>query len=385
MASAPVVALFLYSHMHRIFIIFGLTVLSLTLSFCTEEPEDNINPAGLTVDVLSVDEETKTIELQATAENTIRYDLHLNESVVALLSSTDGYFVFSVDDFGTYTASVRAYGSSGKYLSVDKIVEVIDPATNEPVPLDQGYFSPESYDGYEMVWSDEFTGNSLNTSDWTYEIGDGCPGNCGWGNNELEYYRAENTEVGDDVLTITAKMQSFGGKQYTSSRLITKDKQSFQYGRVDIRALLPKGQGIWPALWMLGSNISTVGWPQCGEIDIMEMVGGTNGDNTVHGTLHWDVGGHAYQGGSTTLNDGTFADEYHVFSIVWDQNWIRWYVNNNQYYSLSISGADMTEFHQDFFFIFNVAVGGNWPGSPDHTTVFPQQMKVDYIRVFQEN
>jgi hypothetical protein len=371
--------------MHRLLIIFSLTVLSLTLSFCTEDPEDNLNPAGLTVDLLSVDKETKTIELQANAENTVRYDLHLNESDVALLSSTDGYFVFSVDDFGTYTASVRAYGSSGKYLSVDKTVEVNDPATNDPVPLDHGYFSPESYDGYEMVWSDEFTGNSLNTSDWTYEIGDGCPGNCGWGNNELEYYRAENTEVGDDVLTITAKMQSFGGKQYTSSRLITKDKQSFQYGRVDIRALLPRGQGIWPALWMLGSNISSVGWPQCGEIDIMEMVGGTNGDNTVHGTLHWDVGGHAYQGGSTTLSEGIFADEYHVFSIVWDQNWIRWYLNNDQYYSMSISGADMTEFQQDFFFIFNVAVGGNWPGSPDHTTVFPQQMKVDYIRVFQKN
>ena len=368
--------------MNRILIILGLTLLTLTLSYCSEDPVENPDPSNLSVTIISVDEETLTVELQATATNAVRYDLHLNDSDTPEQSNTEGFFTFTVEDYGIFTASVRAYGTSGRYLSIDKSIEIKDPVVHD-VPLDQGYFSPESYDGYTMVWNDEFTGNALNTNDWTYEIGDGCPNNCGWGNNELEYYRAENTSVGDDVLTITAKNESFGGKQYTSSRLITKGKQFFQYGRVDIRALLPKGQGIWPALWMLGENISSVGWPACGEIDIMELVGGADSDNTVHGTLHWDVGGHAYQGGSTTLPSGTFADEYHVFSIVWDETQIRWYLNNTQYYSMNISGSDMTEFHDEFFFIMNVAVGGNWPGSPNGTTVFPQTMKVDYIRVFQ--
>ena len=134
---------------------------------------------------------------------------------------------------------------------------------------------------------------------------------------------------------------------------------------------------------MLGNNITSVGWPACGEIDIMEMIGGSDREKTVHGTLHWDNGGHINTGGSYTLSSGTFASQYHVFSIIWDETSIKWFVNNSQYYEINITPAHMTEFHQNFFLIFNVAVGGNWPGSPDATTVFPQQMKVDYIRVFQ--
>ena len=252
--------------------------------------------------------------------------------------------------------------------------------TNDPNAPLGGYETPTSYPGYTQAWSDEFSGAALNTSDWTYETG-----GSGWGNNEWQYYRAENTSVANGYLTIEARQENFGGRNYTSSRLITKDKQSFRYGRIDIRAVLPEGQGIWPALWMLGSNISTVGWPSSGEIDIMEMVGGSGREDTVHGTGHWDNNGsNASYGGDYTLNSGTFADEFHVFTIEWDSSVIRWFVDDVQYHALSITSAGLSEFREEFFFIFNIAVGGNWPGYPDGSTVFPQRMLVDYVRVFEK-
>jgi len=247
--------------------------------------------------------------------------------------------------------------------------------------VEDGYTSPLEYNGYEMVWNDEFDGSSINTSDWVFETG---TGNSGWGNNEKQYYRQENAWVEGGVLTIEARSENYMGSSYTSSARKTQNKKSFQYGRIDIRALLPKGQGIWPALWMLGDNIQSAGWPACGEIDIMEMIGGSGREKTVHGTVHWDSNGHVYAGGSYTLQSGIFANEYHVFTIIWDENYITWFVNDIQFYKIDITPAHMTEFHQKFFFIFNVAVGGNWPGSPDETTVFPQQMRVDYVRVFQK-
>jgi beta-glucanase (GH16 family) len=232
------------------------------------------------------------------------------------------------------------------------------------------------------VWSDEFDGSTINEADWTFETG----GN-GWGNNELEFYRRENAEIYQGSLMITAKKESFSASQYTSARMVTKDKQTFKYGRVDIRAALPKGQGIWPALWMLGNNIGEVGWPKCGEIDIMEMVGGSGNKNkTVYGTLHWESGGQRVctcDKPGYTLPSGIFNDEFHVFSIVWNSSNITWYVDDVQFNQISVTPADLNEFHEQFFFIFNLAVGGNWPGSPDATTKFPQRMFVDYVRVFQ--
>ena len=217
------------------------------------------------------------------------------------------------------------------------------------------------------------------SNQWTYEIG---TGNWGWGNNELQYYRQENVTVEDGLLKITAKNQSFGGSNYTSGRIKTQAAQSFQYGRIDIRAALPFSKGYWPALWMLGDDITSVGWPACGEIDIMEMIGGGANDRIVHGTAHWDAGGHAEYGQSSTISQ-MYAEEFHVFSIVWDANSIKWYRDDILYNTLTITSGDMTEFHQNFFLIFNVAIGGNWPGSPDASTVFPQTMADDYVRVFQ--
>ncbi|MGR3809675.1 glycoside hydrolase family 16 protein [Jiulongibacter sp. NS-SX5] len=242
-----------------------------------------------------------------------------------------------------------------------------------------GATSPEAYDGMTLIWQDEFSGTELDESFWNYEIGN----NGGWGNNELQNYSRENTEVTDGHLIITAKREN---GSYTSSRLTTEGKFDFKYGRVDIRAALPKDQGIWPALWMLGANFRDVGWPKCGEIDIMEMVGGIadGRDNTIHGTVHWDnAGSYASYGGSYTKPSGIFNGQFHVFSIVWDENEIRWLIDDEQYHVIDTTPAGLSEFQENYFFIFNVAVGGNWPGSPDGTTQFPQRMVVDYIRVFQ--
>jgi beta-glucanase (GH16 family) len=227
-----------------------------------------------------------------------------------------------------------------------------------------------------LAWSDEFTSGPLNTSVWNYELGAG-----GWGNNELQNYTnsVNNVHIDSGYLHITALIPA--PSSYTSGRITTKGKKEFTWGRVDIRAKLPEGKGIWPAQWMLGANFSTVSWPKCGEIDIMELVGHL--PSTVHGTIHWDAGGYKSRTGSTTLNGAKFSEGFHIFSLVWTPNYLKWYMDNQQFFFLNRN--EISNFPLDLpqFFIFNVAVGGNWPGSPDQTTQFPQHMIIDYIRVYQ--
>jgi len=247
-----------------------------------------------------------------------------------------------------------------------------------------GFESPKSYPGLNLTWADEFNETNLNMDNWNYQIGNGCPDLCGWGNNELQYYKKENISFKDGNLVITAKNDKTNSNNYSSSRINTLGKFGFHFGRIDIRAVLPAGQGVWPAIWMLGDEIVNKGWPASGEIDIMEMIGGSQRENTVHATLHWDnKGDHASLGKEYTLNKGTFQDEFHVFSIIWKQDSIIWLIDNVEYNKIDISENEMEEFQGDFHFLFNIAVGGNWPGSPDNTTIFPQYLIVDYIRVFQ--
>lgn len=235
---------------------------------------------------------------------------------------------------------------------------------------------------YKLVWFDEFSNPTIDAANWTYEIGN----NNGWGNNELEYYtnRSVNSYILGGSLVIEAKKESYGGKSYTSARMITKGKKYFTYGKIEARIKLPYGKGIWPAFWMLGENISTVGWPSCGEIDIIELIGGGTNDKTIYGTAHWESNGHASYGGNYTLSSGTFADNYHIFSITWTSKAIQWYVDGINYKTIDITPAGLAAFHKNQFIILNLAVGGNWPGNPDATTIFPQKMYVDYIRVYQE-
>ena len=366
-------------------IIAFLLLLFPTSSCSNNEVTDSPVPENLTVEVQADSENPKKFIIQATAENVIEYDFRMAGDEEALEKNTSGRFEYTFTSGGKKKIEVRAYGEIGVFLKEIKEISVPgeEEEEEEPIVPGEGYSTPLNYEGYELMWNDEFDGNTVNSENWTFEIGDGCPNICGWGNNELQYYREQNAWVEEGILTIEARKESVGGKRYTSARMKTQGKKSFQYGRIDIRALLPEGQGIWPALWMLGDNITSVGWPACGEIDIMEMIGGNQRENTVHGTLHWDINGHADAGNDYTLSSGTFADGYHVFSIIWNENTMRWFVNDVEYGVIDISPSHMSEFHNSFFFIFNIAVGGNWPGNPDNDTVFPQQMKVDYIRVFQ--
>jgi len=235
----------------------------------------------------------------------------------------------------------------------------------------------------DLIWAEEFdyTG-SPDPVKWNFEIG-----GTGWGNNELQYYtnRQSNAYVDNGVLTITAREEQFGGRNYTSARITTQGKFDVRYGRIEARIKLPYGQGIWPAFWMLGANFNQVGWPACGEIDIMEMVGGVNSDNKCHATIHWNNNGqHAEYGQSYTLPSGIFADNFHVFGIRWNSQEIRAYVGNVEYFVADITPIGLNAFRNNFFIILNVAVGGNWPGPPDGTTVFPRTMQVDWIRIYQE-
>ncbi|MBN1302534.1 MAG: family 16 glycosylhydrolase [Melioribacteraceae bacterium] len=235
---------------------------------------------------------------------------------------------------------------------------------------------------YQLVWYDSFLGNELDTDSWSYETGGG-----GWGNNELQYYtsRPDNLYLENGRLVITAKRETYGGSNYTSARIVTKGKKFFRYGKVEARIRMPFGQGIWPAFWMLGENFSSVGWPRCGEIDIVEMIGGTGNENKAYGTAHWDNNGsHAQYGGYTKLQSGILADDWHLYAVEWNNQSIKWFFDGNKYHEIDITSSELREFHNEYFIILNLAVGGKWPGYPDGTTLFPQTLEVDYIRVYQD-
>ncbi len=368
------------------FFLVGFTALS-----CKDDEGETgpLMPADLSFVVEQDTENPAMVTVRVSSQNTSFYRVYFGDEEGGIPEATKEEVIsHTYSRSGTYTIRVQAHATEKYFIAESKSI-AIDLGEDDngggdgnwEIPS-EGYTTPESYEGMQLVWQDEFNGTQLNGDDWTFETG---TGSNGWGNNELQYYRKENTTVKDGYLIISAKKESYQGSNYTSSRLVTLGKQSFQYGRIDIRAALPEGQGIWPALWMLGSNIQQVGWPASGEIDIMEMIGGGAGkDNVVHGTLHWSNAGQpASYGQAYTLNDGLFADEFHVFSIVWDESFITWYVDDVEFNKVDITPEELSEFQQEFFFIFNVAVGGNWPGSPNANTSFPQRMVVDYVRVFQ--
>ena len=237
----------------------------------------------------------------------------------------------------------------------------------------------------ELVMEDEFdTDGALNSTIWGYDIG---TGSNGWGNNELQYYtnRTENITVQNGVLIISVKKESFEGSSYTSARILTKGKFEQTYGRVEARIRLPYGQGIWPAFWMLGADIDTNPWPAAGEIDIMEFRG--QNPTTILGSIH----GPGYSGGeaiskSYTLQNDRFDTGFHVFGIEWGPEYVNYYVDDVLYNQ--ITPADVTGewiFNKPFFMLINLAVGGDFVGSPNAETVFPQTMLVDYIRVYKNN
>lgn len=244
--------------------------------------------------------------------------------------------------------------------------------------------------GWQLVWSDDFNGSAVDAAKWSFDIG----GN-GWGNSELQTYtdRRTNAQLEQGSLVISALRETLTGadnitRDYTSARLLTRNKFSQLYGRFEARIKLPYGQGIWPAFWLLGDDLKTTGWPGCGEIDIMENIG--REPAAVHGTIH----GPGYSGGSgitathTLANGRRFSDDFHRFAVEWEPNVIRFYVDGLLYKTRT--PADLPPgtrwvFAHPFFIVLNVAVGGAWPGNPDAASVFPQLMQVDYVRVYRRS
>jgi beta-glucanase (GH16 family) len=230
----------------------------------------------------------------------------------------------------------------------------------------------------KLVWEENFTGKTLDVETWNFELGDGCP-NCGWGNNERQLYTRDNHNISAGNLVITAKKE---GNSYTSTRITTQGKKEFKYGYIEAKAKLPTGKGIWPAFWMLGSNISQVGWPKCGEIDILEYVGKES--STVFTSLHTqDSHGNTINTKKSVI-DG-IEDGFHLYAIDWSADKIDFYVDEVMLYSFNPKNKNESvwPYNQPFYFIINVAIGGNFGGPEVDDSIFPQEFIVDYIKVYQ--
>ena len=230
----------------------------------------------------------------------------------------------------------------------------------------------------KLVWEENFKGSTLNEKSWNFELGNGCP-NCGWGNNERQLYTKQNHTIAKNQLTLTAKKE---GDKYTSTRITTKGKKEFQYGRFEARAKLPVGQGVWPAFWMLGSNISEVGWPKCGEIDILEYVG--KEPNMVFTSLHTqDSHGNTINTKKTRFD--TIEEGFHVYAMEWTKDKIDFFVDDTLVYTFQPENKTeaIWPYNQPFYIIVNMAIGGNFGGPEVDDTVLPQNFIIDYIKVYQ--
>jgi len=402
---------FNYPYLVRILFIFSISFLGMGFVACSDEMDETmpteVLPALSISDIVTERSKEKAsirfyVSIDKTSSNNVSFEFRLVEGTAKSgvdFIDTTGSFIIPPNQL---SASIEIFitGNDFRQPNLEFTIHLLNPkgctfkrsvATCTIITENgtlyttsqNGYQTPSTYQGKNPVWMEEFDGPSLNLNHWNQEIGNGSGG---WGNNELQYYTSskKNVFVSKGNLIIEARKDAIEGYTYSSARITTKAKKEFTFGRIDIRAKLPKGKGIWPALWMLGANISTVGWPSCGEIDIMELVG--SAPNQVHGTLHWKgMDGHLYKGGNIVLPSGDFSQEFHVYSLIWEENKIQWLLDDKVFYTMQKSdfGTAHYPFNAPQFFILNVAVGGNWPGSPDESTVFPQRLFVDYIRVFQ--
>ena len=232
----------------------------------------------------------------------------------------------------------------------------------------------------KLVWSDEFDGTTLNLDNWTYELGDGCPNLCGWGNNELQEYTDDNHRLEDGILIISAKKGS--NSNYTSTRIITKGKQEFQYGRIEARVKVPSGGGMWPAFWALGNDIETNSWPNCGEIDIVEYVGKNPGQ--IFTSVH-TPSSYGNTVNSMITNVPNVEDDFHKYAVDWNQNFIDFFFDDIRVYTYSVQTKNQNTwpFNKPFFLIINLAIGGNFGGPVASDLMFPREFIIDYVRVYQ--
>jgi beta-glucanase (GH16 family) len=294
--------------------------------------------------------------------------------------------------YKSFEMSSRIFRTS---LSIAALLIIILLASSctKPVSDVSGCQFP-SKENMTLTWADEFDGEVINTQYWGYDTADGCQLDtvngtlCGWGNNELQYYtmREENARVEDGKLIITAQKEIpfYQGRQYTSARMVTRNKVDFKYGRVDVRAKLPKGQGLWPAIWMLPTDTVYGIWPASGEIDIMENIGSE--PNSIFGTIHYGHDFWRYDTQYLPVDTVDFSEDFHTYTVLWTEDCILFQVDGIDVGVPNTRSSVLPTtwpFDQEFHIILNVAVGGNLPGNPDFSTQFPQTMEVDYVRVYQ--
>lgn len=232
----------------------------------------------------------------------------------------------------------------------------------------------------ELIFEEQFDGPTLNESYWNYELGDGCPNNCGWGNNERQLYTKDNVSFRDGNLVITAAKVS---TLYYSGKITTTNKVEFQYGTVEVRAKLPIGQGIWPAIWMLGNDIGKIGWPASGEIDIMEYVG--RKPHEIHTTLHTpDSHGNSKNTEVTTIE--TIEEGFHTYKCHWTKDKIEFFIDDSIIYTFNpnIKNENTWPFDKPFYVILNLAIGGNFGGKEVDDSIFPQEFIIDYVKIYKE-
>lgn len=295
-----------------------------------------------------------------------------NGETASTTDKTKTYWVY-YPEAGDYLVTITVLNFAGDVKTYQQSVTIV---ANDPTYIPGGF---------NLIWADEFNGSFVNTSNWTYETGAS-----GWGNNELQNYtNGNNAEIKDGKLILTATKvnndQTVGS--YNSTRMITKGKQEFTYGRIEVRAKLPSGRGIWPAIWMLGANIDAVSWPACGEIDILEYVGYQ--ENTIHSTVHTSAGfGDNGSGSSKTLE--TAEEEFHIYGLSWTADELVFYTDEPENITYRYAPIPKTAanwpFSKPHFFILNIAVGGNWGGVQGiDDAIFPQIMEIDYVRVYQKD
>ena len=333
----------------------------LLLAGCTKSNSDNnlnVAPTNLQVYATASIDGTGVVSFSASADNAVSYKYNFGNGDSSTIVSGTTNYQYNLSGTNTYSVTVTAIGCTG--LKISKTVEV-------------GVYV-KSGSG-NLVWSDEFnTDGAPDQTKWSYDLGAG-----GWGNGELEYYtnRSNNVLVSNGTLKIIAKKETFNGSDYTSARLISKNKFAFTFGRVEAKAKLPSSAGTWPAIWMLGSNIDAVTWPSCGEIDIMEQNGSDK--NKVYGTLHYP--GHFGGGGigNTTTISGASTD-FHIYALDWSPTTIKMYVDNQLYFSFA--NTTSVPFNHDFFCILNLAMGGSLGGTVS-SSFTSDVMEVDYIRVYK--
>lgn len=350
---------------------------------CSSGGDDSITPAPepqdiiptnltLTIDIVGADannpygDGTGVVACTATATNAVKYGFKFGENTEQ--ESTTGIIqhAFTTSGTNSYLISVFAYSSTGHEISTFKTVDVL-------VGNQSG-----------ATWADEFNTNGVpDTTKWIYDIGDGCPNLCGWGNSEAQYYtnRSDNVIVENGVLKITAKKENYQGAQYTSAKLLTKGKFDFKYGTIEVRAKLPSGAGTWPAIWTLGSNISAVGWPACGEIDIMEHAGNRQG--TIQSAMHTPSSyGDTINKGSQFLSDVSTA--FHIYKVEWTSEEMVFSVDDIEHYRYNPSNKNSSTWPYDAnqYLILNVAMGGSFGGLIGSNFI-ESTMEIDYIRVYQ--